>query len=135
LHPGLGNTLVLLAGSPADPDRADDPLTAPEWHPASEDHHASVVRGVNAEERASRLTVFGKVSRAHVERTGCEGLVDGNVDCTDPGAIHPGVRDETSAGIDHGDVHGLADRQGFGLGGGDYTSGVFKGTGHEHLHK
>ena len=53
--PGLGDRLILLSRSSSHADRTHDLVVLSERDASGEDHDASVVRGVNAEERVPRL--------------------------------------------------------------------------------
>jgi hypothetical protein len=53
---------------------------------------------------ATRLAVTGKLSRLQIEGPRRPCLVDGDIGCTDAGAVHAGVRNEVASGIDHSDV-------------------------------
>jgi hypothetical protein len=109
---------------PADPDGADDLTVAAHRNAAGEDHDAPVVGSMDPVELLVRLGVLGQVLGGKVESACGEGLVNGDVDAAQPGSIHPHVGDEVSAGIDDGDVHGLADLRRARFGGGNDGAGV-----------
>src|SRR5690606_24883508 len=96
-HRGLGDGLVLFTGATADPDGADDLALVLQRYPTREDHHPSLVGDVDAEELRTGLCVAGQFTGRDVEGTGGEGLVDGDVHATDPGPVHPRVRDQIAA--------------------------------------
>src|SRR5690606_26493166 len=93
---------------------------------AGEDRDLSAVRVLDAEELLGRLRVVAQILRRDVEGLRGPGLVDRDVDAADPSAVLADVRDEVAAGVDDGDVHGLADLGGLLLGGGDDATCVFE---------
>jgi hypothetical protein len=116
--------LVLGPGPATDPDGADDHAVAGHRDAAGEDHDAPVVGGVDAVELLGGLRVFREVLGGQVEGPGGESLVDGDVDAAQPGTVHPHVGHEVSAGVDDGDIHGLANFGGALLGGGNDGAGI-----------
>ena len=123
---GVGDSLVLTAAASADTNGADDRSATLQRDTAGEDHDASVVRRMNAEELLSGLAVLGEFRSCEVKRAGRERLVDRDIDAADPRAVHADVGHEVSADIDYGDVHGLADLLRFGFRRCNDLAGVFQ---------
>jgi hypothetical protein len=65
-----------------------------QWNAAGENHDAVMVRSMDAEELVARLAVLGEFLRRDVKGARGEGLVDGNIDRSNPRAIHANVRNE-----------------------------------------
>jgi hypothetical protein len=68
-----------------------------------------MIRGMNTEELASGLGMLREIFGGNVESARRKGLVDGDIDTTDPGSIHAHVRHEIPARVGHCDIHRLAD--------------------------
>src|SRR5271165_6006490 len=120
----FGDGMILLAGPSADANGPDDLTVLLEWNAACEDHDLAVVRGVDTEELAAGLRVRREVFGGDIEGARGVGLLDRDVDRTDPRAVHAHVGDEIAARVSDGDVHGLADLGGFFFGGGDDAARV-----------
>jgi hypothetical protein len=116
---GFGDGVVLIARAAAYTDGSDDFAILLKRDATGEDHHFAVVGGVDAEELAAGLRVWCEVFGGDVKGAGGPCLLDGDVDGADPCIVHADVRDEVSAGVGYGDVHGLADFSGFFFCGGD----------------
>jgi hypothetical protein len=123
-YAGFGNRVILVTRASADANGADDFSVFLERDSASEDHDFAVVRRVDAEELVAGLGVGGEIFGGDIEGAGCPGLFDGDVDGAEPGVVHADVRDEVAAGVGYGDVHGLANFDGFLFGCGDDAAGV-----------
>jgi hypothetical protein len=121
--------LVLGAEAAADADGADDFAVLLDGDAAGEDHDLAVVGGVDAEELVAGLREGAEGSGFDVEGAGGPGLLLGDVDRADPGAVHALEGEQVSAGADDRDVHGLLNLFGLLGGGGDDAAGVFEGDG------
>jgi hypothetical protein len=125
---GFGYSLILLPGATAYADAAHHLVTALERNAAGEDHHASVIRSVNAKELIAGLAMRGEILGSNIEGASGPRLVLRDVDTADPRLIHTDVRYQVPAGIHYGNVHGLADLRRFLFGGGDDSSCVCEGN-------
>jgi len=102
-------------------DGANDRSVARQGDATCDDHHASVVRCVDAKELLARLSIIAELRGFCIERARRERLVDRDIDAADPGAVHSDMAHLISAGVDDGDVHRLADFARFGFRSGDYA--------------
>src|SRR5689334_14242011 len=109
LRAGFRHGVVLVAGAAADADRADDFPVTFQGDAAGEDHDFPVVGSVDSEELAAGLGVRGEILGGNVEGARGVGLFHGNVDATDPCAVHAHVSHDVAAFIGYSDVHGLSD--------------------------
>jgi hypothetical protein len=125
---GLSYRLILLSHTATDPDGPDHLIAAFQRNAARENHDTAVIRNMNAEELVSGLAVLGQIFGRDIERARGPRLVDRDIDAPDPRLIHANVRDKIAAGIDYGDVHGLADFFGLFLGGRNDSACVLKGN-------
>ena len=112
----LCNRDVLFNGAGACSDRTDDGSVQDDGYSAAEDDDLSRVAFLNAEERPSGLRKSREVRGRFIEDSGCDRLVDGEVDAADERAVLAQECHQVTAGIDHGDAVGNAQTCGLGLG-------------------
>ena len=77
----------MVTGSSADADGADDLAVALERDATGEDHHPTVVGGVDAVELLTGLGEVAEVCGGCVERAGREGFVDRDVNMVLTGSL------------------------------------------------
>src|SRR5262249_26031965 len=77
---------------------------------------------------AAGLRMFRQVFSGYVESSRCKGLIDGNINTADPGAIHSHVRDQVPAGVGDRNVHRLSNLHRLLLSGGYDVSCIVKYT-------
>jgi hypothetical protein len=68
LGAGFGNSVVLLARTTADADRADNLAATFERNTAGKNHDAAVVGGVNSEKLIARLAVLRQIFGGNIKR-------------------------------------------------------------------
>ena len=68
---------------------------------------------MDAKKLSASLAVGGEVFRADIERPRRVGLLDGDIDASQPRAVHANMGDQVATRIGDSDVHGLADFLGF----------------------
>src|SRR4051812_33145954 len=101
--------LILLAHSAADADATDYFSSALQRNSSGEDHDATVVRYMDAEELAARLAQLCQILRRNVECARGERLIDGDVDAAQPRFFHTNEGFQVASFVDDGNVHRLAD--------------------------
>src|SRR5882724_9374776 len=119
--------MILIAGTAADANRADDPSLHLQRDAAGKNHDLAVVRNMNAEELAARLRMLCQFLRLNVKCPRRVSLLHRDINTANPGVIHTNVRYDVSAFVSHCDVHGLADFRGFLLRRADYAAGIRSG--------
>src|SRR5262249_20188087 len=83
----LCNRTVLFNGAGTCSDRTDDGSVQNDGDSAAEDDDLSRVALLNAEERLSRLRESREVRGPFIEESGCDRLVDGEIDAADERAV------------------------------------------------
>src|SRR5689334_17326405 len=101
--------LILLAHSAADADATDHFSSALQGNSSGEDHDATVVRYMDAEELPARLAQLCQILRCNIECARGERLIYGDVDAAEPRVLHTNEGFEVAPFVDNGDVHWLAD--------------------------
>ena len=75
-HARFGDGLILLARATADADCAHYLPALLQRNAAGENHHAPMVRGMNAEKLSAGLRVFRQILRGNIEGPRGEGFID-----------------------------------------------------------
>lgn len=120
-----GDDVVVLHGAPADADGAEDLAVCGAEEEAAWEGDESAVGDLGVEERTAGLGEFAGRPLGHVEEARSARLLNGDVDTSQPCAVHPREGLQVSADVHDCDVHcgaGLPGRlsgcaeDGFGLG-------------------
>src|ERR1700730_6313809 len=104
-----GACLILTAAAAADPDRADDHPVAPQRNAACEDHDPYMIGVLDSVELLAWLAVLREGGSRDAECARGIWLIEVDVDAAYPRAVHPHMAHQIAAGVDHGNIHGLAD--------------------------
>lgn len=87
LRPGFRHCMVLFPHPAADSDGAKDVAATFERNASREYHDPSIIGGVDSEELIARLREVGKFFGRDIERPRGPGLLDGDIDASNPGLV------------------------------------------------
>src|SRR6478609_3946259 len=102
---GLGDGVVIVDSTSADPDRSDDVTAVVAQRNTTGEGDQPAVGYFDVVEGATGLGQNTQLTGVHVEQARGLGLLDGDVDAAKPRAVHPAKGLEVSSGVDHGNVH------------------------------
>src|SRR5215213_10772355 len=109
LGASFGDLLILLHSASTHPDGAHYLAFSHQGDAAGEYDEAPAVGVAQAEDGAARPRILLQMSRLLLEGDGGVGFVDRDRDAPDERPVHPDMCLEVATGVNHRDIHGLAD--------------------------